>query len=181
MRRFRFPLEVLRRLREREEDSKRRDLGKAVQAQASHAQLLQWLDAERVRIGEGALEARQMGGDEASGEARPALDVRDLAAWERYRIALERRAEQELGVAKRITGVVGERRNALVEARRRREVIELLRRRRLRAWRQDMERAETIELDEIALQSWRRAAFAKHEEDSDGAVPGRFRSWPGGE
>lgn len=181
MRHFRFPLEVLRRLREREEDSRRRDFGKVVQAQASHAQLIQWLEVERGRVSQGALEARQKGRDKASGEAGPSLDVRDLAAWERYRIAVERRTEQELGVARKIAGVVGERRQALVEARRRREVIELLRRRKLKAWQQALVRAETLELDEIALQTWRRGAAVEREEHKDGSAPSRSRAWTSGE
>lgn len=177
MRRFRFPLEVLRRLREREEDSRRRDFGQVVQVQASHAQLIEWLEVERGRVSQGALEARQTGRDQASGETSPTLDVRDLAAWERYRIAVERRTEQELGVSRKIAGVVGERRQALVEARRRREVIELLRRRKLKAWRQALERAETLELDEIALQTWRRDVAAEREEHKDGSPPRRSRAW----
>lgn len=164
MRRFRFPLEVLRRLREREEDSRRRELGQAVSAQASHAQLIQWLDVEQGRVSQGALEARQKERDTSAGETSFSLDVRVLAAWERYRIAVQRRSEQELGVAGKIAGVVEERRQVLVEARRQCEVLELLRRRKLKDWRQELERAETLELDEVALQGWRRAVAAERAE-----------------
>lgn len=141
MAKFRFQLEPLLRLREREERDRQIDVAN--------------LERDRRDIEE-RLRERQASITDGQRELRSSmvgrLDINALRAHAARSVELDRCARQivlELaGVHRRLETA----REALREARRAKRAIELLKERRYKAWKAAIEKAETAALDELAVQ-----------------------------
>jgi flagellar export protein FliJ len=141
MGKFRFQLEPLLRLREREERDRQVDVAN--------------LERER-RVIEERLRAQQASITNGQRELRSTmvgqLDVGALRSHAARSVELDRSARRMVlelaGVHRRLELA----REALREARRARRAIELLKERRYEAWKAAIEKAETAALDELAVQ-----------------------------
>jgi flagellar FliJ protein len=144
---FRFSLERVRALRERHEDAAMQALAGAMQDQ---------LRSERdVREAADAVHQAQRAQRAASNTPMSAQDLIARQAWlERSEIAHEA-SQQVLG---RSEQQVQERRSALTEAARDRQALERLKEHRRSDHEREVARQETIALDEIALNGYRRRA-----------------------
>ena len=144
---FRFSLERVRALRERSEDAAMQALAGAMQDQ---------LRSERdVReSAEAVLEAQRAQRDTATTPVS-AQDLLAAQAW-LERSELVHRASQEL--LGRSQQQVQARREALTEAARKRQALERLKERRRSDHEREVARQETLTLDEIALNGYRRRA-----------------------
>jgi flagellar FliJ protein len=136
---FKFRLERVRELRERDEDRAREDLAVSLGHQLRGTAMLQ-AASEQVR------DARTTRAGNRSG-----VSGADLVAHERWIERLEsERATAELAV-QRASAEVAHRRGELVQARQRREALERLKTRQHTEHSAKMARAEGAMLDEIAL------------------------------
>jgi flagellar FliJ protein len=144
---FRFSLERVRVLRERHEDAAMQALAGAMQDQ---------LRSERsVREAAEAVLGAQRAQRNASNTPMSAQDLLARQAWlERSEVAHQ--ASQEL--LGRSELAVQERRAALTEAARDRQALERLKETRRSDHEREVARQETIALDEIALNNYRRRA-----------------------
>lgn len=137
---FKFRLERVRELRERDEDRAREELAVSLGHQLRGTAMLQ-AAAEQVR------EARKL----RTPGIGAGITGADLVARERWVDRLENeRATAELAV-QRASADVAHRRGELVEARQRREALERLKTRQKDAHTALVQRAEGAMLDEIAL------------------------------
>jgi flagellar FliJ protein len=144
---FRFSLERVRALRERREDAAMQALAGAMQDQ---------MRSERdVREAADAVHRAQRAQRDASNTPTSAQDMIARQAWlERSELAHEA-SQQVLG---RSEQQVDERRAALTEAARDRQALERLKEHRRSDHEREVARQETIALDEIALNGFRRRA-----------------------
>jgi flagellar FliJ protein len=144
---FRFSLERVRVLRERHEDAAMQALAGAMQDQ---------LRSERgVREAADAVSQAQRAQLDASNTPMSAQDLLARQAW-LERSELAHQASQEL--LGRSEQTVAERRTALTEAARDRQALERLKEHRRSDHEREVARQETIALDEIALNGYRRRA-----------------------
>jgi len=137
--RFRFRLEPVLRLREREEAARRRDV-----AELEHKRLAL---EERIR----ACQERIRGSKAAvrAGLAGP-LDLGALRGEAAGSIGAMRQAQVLVRELAAVHGNLETARAALREASKARRAVELLRERRLESWQRDVARSEQRDLDEIA-------------------------------
>ena len=144
---FRFSLERIRALRERTEDEAKEALAGAMQDQ---------LRSERgVREAAEALaRARDAHRDVASGP----IDVTRLMAQQAYLERSERAQLTSQELLERSAAKVARRREVLTEAARDRKALEKLKEHRRSDHERELARQETIALDEIALNGFRRRA-----------------------
>lgn len=146
MPRFRFRLERVLTVRKRQEERERMAFAAA---------------AQRKRDAEAALaEVRRRqkeAVDEAARIMRGRPTIADLVRSHEYRLALLRREEDGIHAVAATTEAFEKARVKLVEARKRRRVLERLRERRHDEWRKAEEDAAQVELDETGLNSWLRA------------------------
>ncbi len=80
------------------------------------------------------------------------LDLAFLAAYRRYAVAMQRKA---MGIAQKMAGIqvqLDQAKRNLAEAAKKRKVIEKLRERQLARWREQLERRDVAEMDEIGMQ-----------------------------
>jgi flagellar FliJ protein len=144
---FRFRLERVRALRERSEDAAKQELAGAMVRHRDCAEQLREADAVMERAREQQL---------AVGTARAsAIDLLDRQAY------LERtereRAHHEQELAQREREVAG-RREALTLAARERQTLERLKEQRRADHERESARLESLALDEIAINGFRRSA-----------------------
>ena len=144
---FRFSLERIRALRERTEDEAKEALAGAMQDQ---------LRSERgVRE---AAEALARARDAHRGTAGGAIDVTHLIAQQAYLERSERAQVTSQEMLERSEAKVARRREVLTEAARERQALEKLKEHRRSDHEREVARQETITLDEIALNGFRRRA-----------------------
>lgn len=137
MKRFRFSLERVLRLRGQETEQAKRELGKALAAEA----------AARAAAAEARTELAHRT-DEAGQRERTGLTAYEFASLRTYVTFLQRQLE---AAEVRLAAAVGEtqrRRLALLGARRKERALEKLRERRLEQYRLESLRQEQKELDE---------------------------------
>lgn len=141
MAKFRFQLDPLLRLREREERDRQVDVAKLERERRGIEDRLREQHASIVK-GQRTLRSSMVG----------ELDIDALRAHAARSVELDRSARQlvlELAGAHRRLETA---REALREARRAKRAIELLKERRYAAWKAGIEKAETAALDELAVQ-----------------------------
>jgi flagellar FliJ protein len=144
---FRFSLERIRALRERTEDEAKEALAGAMQDQ---------LRFERgVRE---AAEAMQRARDAQRGVTTAALDITQLMAHQAFLERSERAQLTSQEMLQRSEAKVQRRREVLTEAARDRQALEKLKEHRRADHEREVARQETIALDEIALNGFRRRA-----------------------
>jgi flagellar protein FliJ len=138
---FRFRLETLLRLRLAERDQRRAELAKAIRAEELIRSQQRSLAQQQLQALEHARQLKSPG----------AADVDALLRTHRYELVL---AAQQRQLAAQLAQVEAEserRRQILVEADRQVRVLEKLRERQAAAHRQNAERLQTKQLDEVAI------------------------------
>lgn len=145
---FRFPLERLRALRERGEDLAKQELAGALHRHAHCAERLRAM-GEEVANAFAAQRAAAAGGSSSAA---------DLAAAQAYLQRMEQAREASQLDLDRHEAEVDQRRDALREAARQRQMLERLKERRRADHDRAVARAEGAVLDEIALTQHRRSA-----------------------
>jgi flagellar protein FliJ len=144
---FTFRLERVRELREHAEGQAKEHLAASLSQQMRGAAMLAQA-AERLAA------AKDTRREQAGG----VLSAQDLVAHERWAQALERDHQAAEAALQRLEAEVDQRRAALGEASRNREVLERLKETRREEHAREMARREGAELDEIALRSHARRA-----------------------
>jgi flagellar export protein FliJ len=79
------------------------------------------------------------------------IDLAFLAAHRRFSLAMQRKA---MGIAEKMAGVkleVDQAKQKLAEASKRKKILEKLREQHYRRWREDLDRRDQAEMDEIAM------------------------------
>ena len=144
---FRFRLERVRELRERREDEAKRALAAAM---ADHVRAEEELRAAERRIE--SARAAQLDATRASNSGT------DLVARQAYLERTETAAELSQNDFHATGAAVEDRRDALTQAARDRQALERLKERRQAEHVREAARVESIALDEIAINSFRRRA-----------------------
>lgn len=142
MPRFTFQLHGVLRQRRQAERDLQRVLAEKLAILQQLTDELRRMDAEVQRATEDLRQNRLTG----------PIDLSFIAAHRRYNLAMQRRAVDQ---ARRIVAAqqaVEAARVELAEAAKRRKAIEKLRERRFEAWKADLLRRETQQLDEVAMQ-----------------------------
>jgi len=153
MKRFRFRLETVLRLREQVEQQRKRELGEVLAVRQQHVDEKARLEGQ---LADHKAQIRAL----ADGAPGKKLDMNALIDHRQYATAVDfqiRRTRQAIGV---IEEEVARRREALAEAARERKGIEKLRERQLQAYREAEQRQQQKELDEIGLVGHSRARQA---------------------
>ena len=146
---FRFRLERVRALRERQKDMAREELEQAAQRLAGSQGRMRVLDdrLERVRA-----EQRRMGVEVT------AVSVADLRARQAYAEHIEAQQNEGAGEVARCEADVAIRAEALGEAAREQQTLERLKERQQAEHSRELARAEGALLDEVAIDRFRRSA-----------------------
>jgi flagellar FliJ protein len=147
---FRFRLETLLRMRLMERDQRRAELAKALRAEALLRQQQHALRVDRAQL---VGQSRQL---KAPGTA----NVEALLHTHRYELVLVAQERQLSAQLVQIEAETERRRLLLVEADRQVRVLEKLRDRQSLAWRQQDERLQTKQFDEMAV-----LGFVRQQED----------------
>lgn len=141
MPKFVFQLDGVLRQRTHVEQQRKRELA-AVQTQMAALDAeLRALDAS-VRAAEDDLRQNRLVGR---------IDLAFLAAHRRYAFAMQRKA---MGVAQKMAGVqvqLDKAQRNLAEAAKQKKILGKLRERRFARWREEIERRDLVEMDEIAM------------------------------
>lgn len=146
---FRFSLERIRALRERTEDEAKEALAGAM--------------ADQLRSERGVREAGEIlkrARDAQRGVTTGPVAVQELMARQAYLERSERAQLASQEMLERSAARVERRREVLTEAARERQALERLKERRRQDFDRESARQETIALDEIALNNFRRRAAA---------------------
>ena len=144
---FRFRLERVRALREHGEDLAKQDLAGAMMRRSQCEERLRDAD-DRL---DGARSAQRSAGDEAT-------SADDLLARQAYLERIEQARAETARDLDRHEVEVQDRRDSLAEAARAREVLERLKKRSRASFDLETARAEGRDLDEIAINTFRRGA-----------------------
>ena len=144
---FRFRLERVRELRERREDEAKRALAAAM---ADHFRA-----EEEVRAAEGRIESARAAQLDATLAPHGGAD---LVARQAYLERTETAAELTQNDFQTTEAAVEDRRDALTQAARDRQALERLKERRHAEHAREAARVESVALDEIAINSFRRRA-----------------------
>lgn len=147
MPRFQFRLERILSVRRHQEDRERLRFGQAMRRKLECAVKL---DEVRARIREAV--------ERASAVTAGRPTVEDFVRMHEYRLALLRREADAERALEDAAVALEQQRLKLVEARRRRRALELLRERKWREWRRTEEEREQQELDEIGMTNFIRRA-----------------------
>ncbi len=161
MARFHFRLERVLSVRRHEEDRERLKFGQAMRLKLA-------CEMKLAEVRERIVAAVDQAARITAG--RPTVD--DLVRSHEYRLALLRReAEAERSVEDAAVALE-QQRLKLVEARRRRRALELLREKKWRDWRHEEEERDQQELDEIGLMNFIKQANEEAERaESVGRLP----------
>ncbi|RMH56217.1 MAG: flagellar export protein FliJ [Candidatus Hydrogenedentota bacterium] len=145
MARFRFRLERVLSVRRHEEDREKLRFAVAVRnLEEARKNLRATREELRRAVEKGA----------AVAAARPTIE--DLVRDYEYRAALLRREERETKAVEEAQERYEEARRYLIEARKKRRLLERLRERRFEEWREEEIRREQEELDEMGVAGFRR-------------------------
>jgi flagellar FliJ protein len=142
MSKFGFRLEPVLAQRKREEQERQREL-------ASRELVVVKLQNDLKRLDESLQGAAE---DLRKNHLTGAINLNFLTAHRRFLTAMQR---QGIGIVQQVAGaqvLVDEARQQLAEAAKRRKVIEKLREKQFARWREDQERRELAQLDEIGAQ-----------------------------
>ncbi len=145
MAKYKFRLETLQRVREARRDEQRAALAEAFRAE----QVLADGRAELVVEAESLRELRR------SAAAGRYMDVNRMLEAQRYELLLKARSQELAKQAVLLAAETERRRQLLVESDREVRVLELLDERHHREFKQEQQRLETKQLDEIAANRWR--------------------------
>ena len=141
MKRFKFRYQTLLEVRERaeklEEEVLQRHLGSLAKASGAMEELM------------GQERAQQAAWIGAQGQAG-GVDLDNVAMIQRFLVVLDQRIGRQRAEVEQAEARVANQRELLAEARRQAEVIRQLKERDQKAWREELERAEARELDELA-------------------------------
>jgi flagellar FliJ protein len=140
MAKFIFQLDGVLRQRKHVEDQRKRELSVIQQQMSMLDAELRALDAS-VRTAEDDLRQNRLVGK---------IDLAFLAAHRRYAFAMQRKA---MGIAQKMAGVQVQLEKAqrlAAEASKQKKILEKLRERRFARWREQLERRDLIEMDEIS-------------------------------
>jgi flagellar export protein FliJ len=148
MRKFKFRLTTLLKLREQARDERRSQLAQAYQAEAILREEGQRLERDLQELGKQNRDACGPG----------TLDLERLMDSRRYELVLRAQRQDLNKKMEMLEAEIGRRREALVEANREVRVLELLRERQLARHRQEESRQEINLLDEVAGRRARREA-----------------------
>ena len=138
MKRFRFNLEKVLKLRQYREEEAKIELGKAIGVLAEIENRIRQNAASRVRAGEERFSGLSGAGGAVS-----------MFAWEGYILRLEREAERLLEEAAQAELAVEEKRKLYIEASRELKVMEKLREKRAAEYRKETLTAQARELDDL--------------------------------
>ncbi|MGD0463236.1 MAG: flagellar export protein FliJ [Tepidisphaeraceae bacterium] len=141
MAKFVFQLDGVLRQRTRVEEQRKRELAVVQQQMAALDAELRALDASVRAVEQDLRENRLIG----------RIDLAFLAAHRRYAFAMQRKA---MGVAQKMAGVqvqLEKARRLAAEASKRKKILEKLRERRFARWREQLERRDLTEMDEISM------------------------------
>jgi flagellar protein FliJ len=144
---FRFRLERIRELRERKEDEAKRALAEAI---TEHFRA-----EEEVRAAERRIASARAAQLQAVESARSGLD---LVAQQAYLERTETARRSSLHALDRRELELNDRRDELSEAARDRQALERLKERRRAEYQREAARIESLFLDEIAINNFRRSA-----------------------
>lgn len=150
MKKFRFRLEPLLKLRQHRERERQKEHAEALQKVQAQNQHLAAIDQDRSRTLE-RQRSLQTG----------KLSTSRLLAHSRYLLRLKGDTMTGREVLRSLEQQAERRRQNLVEAARQRQIYEKLRERRKEAYYKESERRETIDNDETALNSFRTKATAQ--------------------
>jgi len=141
MAKFVFKLDGVLRQRSNVEQQRKRELA-VIQARMTALEAeLRSVDAT-VRAAEEDLRTNRLIG---------VIDLAFLGAHRRFSLAMQRKA---MGIAEKMAGVkleVDKAKQKLAEASKRKKILEKLRERNYQRWREDLDRREQAEMDEIAM------------------------------
>lgn len=138
-RRFRFRLDKLLHLREQEVEAARRELARAIAR------------AQAARHGWEALRAHRIHRQQMAAAAeRTGLSAEAFAAWRHHLAALLRSEEAAAAELAAAESAVAAARSRVIAKRQAAMVLEQLKERRRQQWREEQDRAEQAELDEMA-------------------------------
>ncbi len=161
MPRFKFRLERVLGVRRHQEERERLLFGLATR---SKLQAEMRLEEVRERIRQAVESAARLTG------GRPTIE--DLVRSHEYRLALVRREDRAIVELAEATRRFEEQREKLIEARKKKRVLERLREKRHEEWRKDEENRSQDELDEIGLHRFVR----RHESTGYGETTGEARA-----
>ena len=153
MKRFRFSLEKVLKLKQYHEQEAKNELGRAIgiltaiENQIKQNALLLSRAAQERFAGISAAENAAVNGT-ANGNANGAGAL-SILAWDSYILRLEQEADRLMEEAARAEMVVEEKRNLYLEASRELKVMENLKEKRRLEYRKEMFAAETRELDDV--------------------------------
>ena len=142
MPRFAFRLQAVLRHRKAVEQEKQRDLAMAAARLKEAEEELAALDRSMRETNEDVRRNRLTG----------RLDVAFIAAHRRYLLGMQRKAVEVAGKIAAAQKVVDAARAALAEAAKQRMVLEKLREKQEARWREETERKELAQLDEVGMQ-----------------------------
>jgi flagellar export protein FliJ len=146
---FRFRLERVRALRERQKEMARDQLAQAAQRLAGSQGRMRVLDARLERVRD---EQRRIG------EEATEIAVSELQARQAYAEHIEARQHAGAGEVARCEADVAVRRDALGAAAREQQTLERLKERQSAEHSRELAKAEGASLDEVALDRFRRSA-----------------------
>lgn len=89
------------------------------------------------------------------------IDLSQIGEFTRFNAQSTVRGRQLVQRLAQIEPQIVEARNHLLQATQQRKALELLRERDLKAWKREMDRKETAELDELSAQAYTRELFAR--------------------
>ena len=145
MAKYKFRLETLHRVREARRDEQRAALADAFRAE-------QVLAESRAEL---AAEAASLNELRRSASAGRYLDVNRMLEAQRYDLLLKARSQELAKQAVLLAAETERRRQVLVESDREVRVLELLDERHRQEFKQEQQRLETKQLDEVATNRWR--------------------------
>ena len=166
MRRFHYRFQRILEIKERMEEARKLALGEVVAILNQEQQSLEHLEATQARY-------RRASKTLATAPLQPVL----LGTNENYLLRLRREIDQQLERIGAAEEKVEERRNELLEATKERKVFEVLRERDAQSYDLQRRRTETMALDEVGMQVYRRALAQSAGRDTDSNHEGFSRWW----
>jgi flagellar export protein FliJ len=143
MKKFSFPLEKLRAWREMQFKAEESKLQALLSEQASLAALQMSLEAERRRA------------DDAL--ARPSINSEELLAADRFGAFATRQQERLASASRDLDGRIALQRGNLLEARKKVEVLDHLKEKRLAQWRAELDKEQENMVAELVVARWKAA------------------------
>jgi flagellar FliJ protein len=154
MPKFVFQLEAVLRHRKTLEEQRQRELGQARAVMAQMEAELRAMDQTTKSVSDDLRDNRLTG----------TLDMAFLAAHRRYVLAMQRKAMGVVQQMAQLQAKVDEAQKALQAAAVQRKIMEKLKEKQQSRWKEELDRKELAQQDEIAMQM----SYANHVEDLEG-------------